>query len=124
MATQLIYSVKRLFVEGRELPNWRLSVLEGVAARLVIKSGRHDGENLHSRPTLCATLLHPTSGSPIVEIPKLYDVRLLSLASDELIVAGIECPDGLVKIHYAQCWRATPLELTITPEWSPGNSQE
>ena len=120
MATQLVYSVTRLFTEGRELPNWRLSVLRGIPGRIVIKNDTHDGENLRSRQTLCATLLHPTSGLPIAEFPRLYDVHLLSLTSDELIVTGIECPDGLVKTHYAQCWRAMPIALTIEPEWAPG----
>ena len=124
MATQLIYSVLRLFTEGRELPNWRLSVLRGIPGRIVIKSATHNGLDLRSRETLCATLLHPTSGQLIAEVPKLYDVRLLSLTDDELIVAGIECLDGLVKTYYAQCWRATPIELTITPEWAPGGDPD
>ena len=124
MATQLIYSVQRLFVEGRELPNWRLSVLKGVAARLVIKSDRHDGENLRSLPTLCAALFHPTNGLALAEIPKLYDVHLLSMTSDELIIAGIERPEGLITTHYAQTWRATPIELTISPEWTPGGDPD
>lgn len=121
MATQLVYAVKRIYTEGRELPNWRLSVLRGVAGRIVIKSDTYKGLDLRSRETLCATLLHPMSGQPLPEVPKMYDVRLLSLTGDELIITGIERPEGLVQINYAQCWMATPLELTITPEWSPGN---
>ncbi len=121
MATQLIYSVTRLFSEGRELPNWRLSVLQGVPGRLLIKNDTLDGQNLRSRQTLCAVLFHPTSGQPMADFPKLYDVHLLSLIGDELIVAGIERPEGLITTHYAQSWRATPIELTITPEWFPGS---
>ncbi len=121
MPTQLIYAVKRLFTEGRELPNWRLSVVRGIPARLIIRNDTHDGENLRSRRTLCATLLDPASGQPIPEFPTMYDVQLLSMTSDELILAGIERIDGLNPIHYAQCWLATPIELAITPEWSPGN---
>ena len=113
MSTQLIYSVTRLFAEGRELPNWQLSVLRGIAARLIVKNDTHDGQNLRSRPTLCAALFHPTSGLPLAEIPKLYDVQLLCLTSDELITT-----------HYAQSWRATPMELTITPEWAPGSDPD
>ena len=62
---------------------------------------------------ICATLLHPTSGQPIPEVSQLYDVHLLSLTSDELIVAGIECPEGLAKTHYAQCWRAVLTQLQL-----------
>lgn len=120
MSTQLIYSVKRIFTAGRELPNWRLSVLTGIPGRIVIKSEAHNGLDLRSRDTLCATLLHPTNGHPVPEVPKMYDARVLSLTGDELIVSGIECPDELVKTHYAQCWIATPIELAILPEWSPG----
>lgn len=54
----------------------------------------------------------------------MYDVHLLSLTGDELMVTGIECPDALVKTHWAQCWIATPIELTITPEWFPGSDKE
>ena len=86
MGTLLIYSIKRVFSEGRELPNWRLSVIQGVHGRIVIKNDTHTGENLRSRQTLCASLLHPTSGLPIVEVPSMYDVHLLSLTGDELIV--------------------------------------
>lgn len=121
MATLLIYSVKRVFTEGRELPNWRLSVIEGIHARIFIKNDTHAGENLRSRQTLCATLLHPTSGLPIVEVPRMYDVHLLSLTGDELIICGIERPEGLVQTNYAQCWMATPIELAVTPEWFPGS---
>ena len=124
MTTQLIYAVKRIFAEGRELPNWRLSVLRGIPGRIVIKSAAHEGLDLRSRETLCASLHHPTSGQPIAEVPKLYDVRLLSLTDDELIVAGIEIPEGLVRTHYAQCWIATPVELSIAPEWVPGSATE
>lgn len=120
----LIYSVKRMFSEGRELPNWRLSVIQGVHARIVIKPDTHNGENLRSRQTLCATLLHPSSGQLIAEVPKMYDVHLLSLTSDELIVAGIERPEGLVQVNFAQCWIATPIKLEVTPEWFPGSTPE
>jgi hypothetical protein len=90
----------------------------------VSKSDTHTGLDLRSRQTLCATLFHPTSGQLVAEVPKMYDVRLLSLTADELIVAGIECRDELVKIHYAQCWMATPIELAIAPEWFPGSDPD
>ncbi len=45
----------------------------------------------------------------------MYDVQLLSMTSDELILAGIERLEGLNPIHCAQCWLATPIELVITP---------
>ena len=121
MTTKLIYSVKRLFSEGRELPNWRLSVVRGIPARLIIRNETHDGENLRSRQTLCATLLDPVSGQPVPGFPGMYDVHLLTMTSDELMLAGIERIEGLNQIHYAQCWLATPIELAITPEWSPGD---
>lgn len=81
-----IYSVKRLFTEGRELPNWRLSVVRGIPARLIIRNDTHDGENLRSRRTLRATLFDPASGQPIPEFPTMYDVQLLSMTSDELVL--------------------------------------
>ena len=61
-------------------------MIQGVHGRIVIKNDTHTGENLRSRQTLCASLLHPTSGLPIVEVPSMYDVHLLSLTGDELIV--------------------------------------
>jgi len=119
MPTKLIYSVTRLYSEGRQLPKSRLAFIKGVAGLLTIREVMLSGLNKGSRTGLCATLSDPVSNLPVVDFPPLFDVHVLSMTADELVLSGIERPESLVEVNVAQYWLARPIDLLITPEWSP-----
>lgn len=70
--------------------------------------------DLH-RHCLIARLVTPGVGSPIAEVPALYDATLLRWSSDHLTFTGFErIPDemGLKVLDFAQTWQVVLEEKT------------
>jgi hypothetical protein len=65
-------------------------------------------QSAFGRAVRVAQLLHPTRPSAVPELlPPLFDVQLLQLDKEQIVLSGIEreCVDGQF-IDYAQTWLA------------------
>lgn len=117
MSKRLIYRVKKLYMDGREIPLHRVNMTQGIRALFRAGEGRINGANGQARTTMLAALYDPNSGKMLPEFPQLYDVVLRQQRNDEITVAGIERGGTLDDLNYRQAWRCVIEELEEVPEY-------
>jgi len=102
----MIFDVLLVRERGYALPRWRSGMHSAIRADLRIAD---EPDAAWHRSTRVARLYDPATHTPLAH-PPLYDVTLICVASEYLILSGIErIRDDLLdrEIAYAQSWMLT-----------------
>ncbi|MCB4359564.1 hypothetical protein [Quatrionicoccus australiensis] len=105
-----LYALLRARRAGWLIPKYQFAFGKHPVGQLRV--GEEYVPDMH-RHTIMARLLSPGNGSPMDEIPPLYDARLLHWSCDVITLTGIErVPDekGLKTLDVAQTWVLEPVE--------------
>lgn len=113
----MIYIVKKLYMDGRELPKHRLGMVRGTPAVLNVREGLLHGLNGGTRTSKIATLRDPNSNHELDRFPPLYDVVMSGHLDAELCVFGIEKNGVCGDLHHRQGWLLQMADLEEVPEY-------
>jgi hypothetical protein len=109
MTIKIIYSVKRMYDAGREIPGHNHAHSKWTRGVLLIHDGHVSVRGCHQRPTLTAQLVTEDRGQPIAGF-RMHDVRVTKMTAECVMIYGLERDDVLGVHDHGQAWWCVPVD--------------